>query len=65
VKAEAQGQAQRRSAQAQRGRLRETPCTRGERSSLAALAVAVAVASGVNDGVNVEAGGPPPSGSIL
>src|SRR5271169_6421967 len=27
------GQAQRRSAQAQRGRLRETPCTRGERSS--------------------------------
>jgi hypothetical protein len=48
LKAETQGQAQRRSAQAQRGRLRETPCTRGERSSLAALAVAVAAASCVN-----------------
>jgi len=45
--AETQGQAQRRSAQAPRGRLRETPCTAGSRSSLAALAVAVAVAAGL------------------
>jgi hypothetical protein len=59
LKAETQGQAQRRSAQAQRGRLRETPCTRGERSSLAALAVALLWRLAWIDGVNVEAGGPP------
>src|ERR1700722_10151500 len=65
LKAETQGQAQRRSAQAQRGRLRETPCTRGERSSLAALAVAVAVASGVNRRRKRRGHRPAPSGSVL
>src|SRR5271155_2798893 len=65
LKAETQGQAQPRSAQAQRGRLREPPCTRGERSSLAALAVAVAVASGVDRRRKRRGRRPAPSGGVL